>query len=237
MTIPLSNHKSAIGSGGTGGTFSDENRLSFANGPVIHREAKAFGQPQVRIFDQQEPQLRLQEPEFGFGSVQQQTPSPSIPPRQNHNPKPCTTQCQQTSCFLQRCNQGLDPVFRIPTFAPPLFPLNFPTLAPFSFPTVAPNTFQPLIAYTYPTIAPPPSQPPLQPVPGYLDPFNSGHAVSFNSPPYFAANGDKRNVNSNGRLTQLSIAPITYTSTTSASNAIPTQPPAVLAGSPIFSSG
>ncbi|VBB34099.1 unnamed protein product [Acanthocheilonema viteae] len=240
LPIPLSSQRSEIGSGGTGSSFSSENGISFANAnnPIIQGEPKAFGQQQVTVFNEQPPpQLPLREPEFGFESVQKQIPGQNVQPEQNYNHQPCATQCQQTSCFLRRCNQGLDPVFGIPTFAPPLFPLTFPTLPTLGFPTVAPQTFQPFIGHTYPTIAPPPSQPPLHPLSGYFNPANSGHVTSFNSPTYFPTTDTKRNVNVNGRFTQLSISPITYASTTPASNAISTETSTVLSGRPVLFSG
>uniref|UniRef100_A0A1I7VJS6 Uncharacterized protein n=1 Tax=Loa loa TaxID=7209 RepID=A0A1I7VJS6_LOALO len=238
LTIPFNNRKSETGSSGTGNNFPDENNLAIANFPVVQGESKAFGQPQVNLFGQQHPQLPLQQPEFGFGPFQQQASNQIIQPGQNHNREPCTAQCQQTSCFMQRCNQGLNPVLGIPT----LFPLNLPTLP--TFPTLAPPTFRPFITQSYPTIASQSSQSAFQPVPGsfqpvpgYVDPSNSGHTVSLNSLPYFAADNAKRNVNSNNRLMQLSNAPIIHTPPTPISNSIPTQPSAIASGRPVLLSG
>lgn len=232
LPVPLNNYKSEIDSGGTNGGLSGENGFTNANGPVIQGQPKAFGQQQINVFGRQLPQLPLQESEFSSEPVQKQTSSQSIQSEQNQNRQPCATECQpQTSCFLRRCNQGVDPVFGIPTFAPPFFPLTFPTLPTLGFPTVAP-----FITHTYPTIAPPIAQPSLQPVSGYFDPSNSGRPISFSSLSYFPTADTKRNVNANGRLTQLSIAPITHTSTTPASNVISTEPSPTFSGKqPLFS--
>ncbi|CAG9532912.1 unnamed protein product [Cercopithifilaria johnstoni] len=234
LAVPLSSRKSRIGLDNIRNGFSGENGMGFAdaNSPVIRNEPKAFAQQQLSVFGEKPPQLPFREPEFGFEPLQKQTSSQSSQPKQSHNPQPCAAQCQQTSCYPQRCNQGLDTVFGIPTLAPPLFSLTFPTLPALGFPTVAPQTFQPFIAQTYPTIAPPAFQPPLHSAPGYFDPFNFGHTASFNSPQYFSPN-NKRNVNANGRLMQFSIAPTAYSSTTPASNAISIEQPVVHSSKPV----
>ncbi|VDN94534.1 unnamed protein product [Brugia pahangi] len=262
LAIPLSNRKLETDHSSDhsdNNNFSDDNNHNFATHLIAQGgESKAFGQQQVNMFGQQIPQLPLPQNDFAFGSVQQQgtnqiiqpgqNQNQIIQPGQNQNHEPCTTQCQQTPCFLNQCNQGLNPVLGFPT----LFPITFPTLP--GFPTLKPQPFQPFITNTYPTAAPPPPPPPppppqplYQPVPGsspsqqsfqsipnYFDQSNSDHVASFNLPSYYDTTGAKRNVNSNGRFMPLSIAPITHTLTTPAINAIPTQQ---LSGRPMLLSG
>lgn len=231
LAFPLSNYKSEIDSDSAGSGFSSENGVRFASAsdPVIREEAKAFGQQQISVFDGQLSQLPLGGTEFE--PIQKQPSSQTIQPQQTGTHQPCSTQCQQSSCMLQRCNQGLDPIFGIPTFAPPLFPLTLPTLPTLGFPTAAPQTLTPFITVS------PPFQPQHQPLSSYLNPSNTGHSASFNSLPYFSTSNTKRNVNVNGKATQLSIAPVTYAPTTPVPSAISTQPPAVLSGKPILFSG
>ncbi|MCP9265019.1 Transporter [Dirofilaria immitis] len=202
------------------------------------QEQQAFVQPQIRAFGQQQEVFNQQQltpsyrPEFGYTSFQQQGLSQNIQPRQSQSHGPCATQCQQNSCYMQRCNRGLDPVFGIPTFAPPLFPLTLPTLPTFSLPTVTPPTFQPFISY--PTVAPPSSHSPLQPVPGYIDSSGSRNTISQNSPSFLPLSSIKENFDPNDRLMQLSVAPIAQAATASVSNAIPVQSSEVLSGRPIL---
>ncbi|VDK78449.1 unnamed protein product [Litomosoides sigmodontis] len=235
FAFPLGNHKSEIASDGAASDFSSENGIRFASvsSPVNREGAKGFDQQQISEFGRQLPQLpplRATELE----SVQPQASSQAAQPQQASTHQPCTTQCQQSPCLLQRCNQqGLDPVFGIPTFAPPLFPLTLPTLPTLGFPTAAPQTLPSFVTIS------PPSQPPPQPLSGYLNLPNAniGHSAPFNSLAYFSTPNTERNVKANGKVTQLSISPITHTPTTPASTVISTQPPAVLSGKPILLSG
>uniref|UniRef100_A0A915PP77 Uncharacterized protein n=1 Tax=Setaria digitata TaxID=48799 RepID=A0A915PP77_9BILA len=225
--------KSEIRTGATDGRFSTGNNgPTVINGLPLLSEKKAFGEERISNFDKPKQHLGS---ESSFGSVQQQELSDDNQPKQIGNHGSCGTQCNRSPCFMQRCNQGLNPLFGIPTFPPPFFPLNFPTLPMPNFPTVAPQTFQPFISQTYPTVAPPPTQPPLPPDSSYHSSSNSDYAVSFNAPTYLATNMIKIPENTNpNRLVQLSIAPIPSLSTTATSSLVPEQPLAMLSNRPIL---
>ncbi|VDK65615.1 unnamed protein product [Onchocerca ochengi] len=221
---PLNQQQEAFGQPQLRSSGQQQEAFSQLQIQPLNQQQELFVQPHGRAFGQQ--QLT---PSYGTGlnyePVQQQQLGQSIQPEQSQQYGPCAAQCQQNSCYMQRCNQGLDPVFGIPTFPPPtMLPLSFPTLPPFSFPTVTPPTFQPFITPTYPALAQLPPQLPFYPVSNYSYPTNFGNAVSFNAESNFPNSAIRRNVNPNDELMHLSTAPIAQVPTTSTSNEIPAQP-------------
>lgn len=199
-----------VGAGGTGGTFSSG--LGFGGGripPEFQGQTQAsFGKPPQggTLSNQGPPQPAYAGPEQGFAPTQQGFGPSQFgqglqqgPDGQFYRPS-CAQNCNRPACPTQlRCNEGRDPIFGIPTLAPPFFPTLFPTLpphtfptfAPHSFPTPPPHTFPTFPPHTYPTIAPPPPAAAGAAVgPSYLGPppaFGSRAGPALGAPTHIAA--------------------------------------------------